>query len=397
MDPYFLPSMDFARIYGEDVIFAPRASPHACHWLPHDGAWRDIATGGMLPVSGETATLCSKGVSTPKALQLLLDAGFHVPGDLVRFRDAADHLKCLQKLVARGQKIVLQHVHPLSEVPPGNCWVSPPMLSFINNKANLATMTDATHIPERRIIETRMIKSEVSASNLPLVIKAVTDQSTAAGLDLVICRTEGDLKRAAIYFKTCQHVVAEKFFYLARNLCLNYAVDVEGSVTYLGCAEQVCDAEGKYLGNWLGDEVAASSEAVEIGKRVVEKGYRLGYHGYVGMDMAVLDDGRILVFDLNFRFNGSTPSLLLYKSIRCHFNNKIMLLRSLTGTGAYRDLLRGTYRAMQRHILLPLCSFDPEAGGYPCERPVLKCLVLGDSRDEVREREKELSELGFKV
>ena len=135
--------------------------------------------------------------------------------------------------------------------------------------------------------------------------------------------------------------------------------------------------------------------AIKIGTRVAAAGFALGYYGCVGMDMAVLEDGRIVVFDLNFRVNGSTAPLLLAESVQRTSGRTVFRFRALQGSGTYRDLLNSAYVVLQKGIFLPLSSYDPEVGGYPSARPRMTGLILGNARGEVEENERELSAMGL--
>ena len=397
MPPFLLPSIDLERIYGPGIVLVGRASPNACRWLPDGPGASDMASGGRLTISGKTPTLCSAGVATPGGLRLLAEAGFFISGDLYRYGSVGDYLSQLRRIVDLDRTIVPIHNHPVSEIPSEKCWVSPDVIAFVNNKANLGRLVDEDNLPERRIIQAARIEADISPEDLPLVLKAATDEPTGGGCDVVICREKKDLRKATVLFACCSRVVAEKYFVMTRSFCLNYAVDAIGRVLYLGCAEQVCNTQGKYLGNWLGDDVTAPDEAVEIGKRIAEKAFRLGYHGHAGMDVGILETGQILVFDLNFRFNGSTPSLLLYDSVKRHYNQPVMRLRILQGKGSFDDLLKAAGKAVQRGIFLPLCIFDPGAAGFSGLWPVVRGLVMGKTRDDVFEREREMAHLDFVI
>ena len=397
MPPFLLPSIELERIYGSGIVLVGRASPNACRWLPDGPGGLDIASGGRLTISGKTPTLCSAVVATPGGLRLLAEAGFFISGDLYRYGSVGDYLSQLRQIVELGRTIVPIYSHPVSEIPSGKCWVSPDVIAFVNNKGNLGRLVGADNLPERRIMQVARIEADISREDLPLVLKAATDEPTAGGCDVVICLEEKDLRCAAVRFADCPLVVVENHFSMIRNLCLNYAVDAIGRVLYLGCAEQVCDSQGKYLGNWLGDDVTAPDVAVEIGKRIAEKAFRLGYHGHVGMDIGILETGQVLVFDLNFRFNGSTSALLLYDSVKRHYNQPVMRLRILQGKGSFDDLLKAAGKAVQRGIFLPLCIFDPAAAGVSAVRPAVRGLVMGQTRDDVFEREREMARLGFIV
>jgi hypothetical protein len=111
--------------------------------------------------------------------------------------------------------------------------------------------------------------------------------------------------------------------------------------------------------------------------------------------MAVVEDGRILVFDLNFRVNGSTAALLLAESVQRTSGRTVLRFRALQASGTYYDLLNSVYASMHKGIFLPLSSYDPEVGGHPKTRPRLTGLILGETREEVEEHERELSSMGL--
>lgn len=390
------PRLNLSQIYGPGLIFSPRASPNACTWLPSASqVVSDNMTGGQFSVAGTMPVVCSAGVSTPEGLQLLRDAGFEAPPVLLRYFDASDYLRLLKKLCQKEKQLAFQYVHPASEFPSENYWVKPETLSFLNSKVNLATLVSHGHIPLRHVVARDRLDSGVSSSRFPLVVKAVTDEPTGGGCDVVICREPSDLPIAVTTFRSCVHVVVEEFLPIKLNLCLNYAATAGGVIDYLGCAEQVCDAQGKYKGNWIDPEIQAPPLAVEIGTKVVAAGVALRYYGCVGIDMGVLEDDRIVAFDLNFRVNGSTTPLLLAESVRAHLGKTIFRFRRMQGNSTYRNLLKSVYAAMKKGIFLPLATFDPEAGGYFEAPPRLNGLILGNTREEVEEHERELSTIGL--
>ena len=395
MSAWLKPIQSLSQIYGSDVIYSPRASSNACTWLPHDEFILDSMTGGQIPVAGDMPILCAAGVSTPAGLQLLRDAGFDIPQAVFRYFTATDYLRKLKNLYKKSKRIALLHVHPVSELPSEACWVKPEMLSFINNKANFAILVSQRHLPARRMLMPSRLLIETLPHCFPLVAKAATDESSGGGVDVAICRTSRDLKRATVLFQSCRRVVIEEFLPIKRNLCLNYSATAEGMINYLGCAEQVSDAQGKYQGNWIDATTTAPLLAIEIGTRVVAAGFALGYYGCVGIDMAVREDGRIVIFDLNFRVNGSTAALLLAESVQRTSGRTVLRFRALQGSGTYRDLLNSAYAAIRKGIFLPLSSYDPGVGGYPRARPRMTGLILGNTREEVKEHERELSTMGL--
>lgn len=397
MNPTLQPSRTFSSIYGNAFVFMARSSPNASRWLPREEMVLDMATATMLTVLGDMSVVCAASVSTPDALGLLRDAGFQLPREIHRYVDVADYMKILKKFCVAGLKMVVQHVHPLSEIPPECSWIAPAVLSFVNNKANLEKLVPNGNIPSRKIMPAKQLADTDRSWCFPVVIKAVTDESSGGGIDVRICRNGNDIQKAASYFRDCRHVVVEEYLDIRRNLCLHYCVTADGVIDYLGFAEQVSDEQGIYRGNWIEAGDKCPAEAVEVGKSIVRAAYKRGYYGILGMDMAVLEDGYCKVFDLNFRSNGSTSTLLYAQSVHQHYRKPVIRLRRLTGRGNYRDLLNAVYRAMAGGILLPLGSCDPEAGPYVRERPLLAGMILGETRQDVLENERELVSLGLDI
>lgn len=390
------PSITMSQIYGEEVILSPRASPNACAWLPTGDAALDFLTGAPLCIIGSTPVLCSACVSTPEGLELLRHAGFPVAAEIYRFRDGADYLRQLKQLSGGDKKIALYHAHPAAEIEPESCLVSSGVLSFLNNKAHYEELVDASYLPRQRTLKSSSIVAELSEGPFPLVLKAATDESTGGGFDVAICRAASDLEQAALFLQSSAYVVVEEFLPMVRNLCLGYAVNGEGDITYLGCSEQVIDNHGKYLGNWIGVEIEAPGEAIALGEGIVREGFKRGYRGIVGMDMAVMENGRVLVFDLNFRVNGSSATLILAKSIYDNLGSRIIRLKRLSAQGTYREMLDAVYAAMDKGMMWPLNSYDPQAGGTPQAVPCLTALILGKTRDEVIRYEEILDAQGLR-
>lgn len=386
-----------SSIYGRALVFVGRSSPNASRWLPRGDIVLDMLTSGMLTIIGNMPVVCAASVSTAHALNLLSDAGFQLPHKIHRYFDAADYIKLIKELCANGYNVVTQHVHPISEISRINCWIDPALLSFVNNKANLEKFVPDKNIPYRNILPAKQIFNADIIRRLPIVIKAVTDESTGGGIDVRICRSGDDIKKAAEYFEDCHDLVVEEYLDIQRNLCLHYCVSVDGSIDYLGFTEQVSDERGIYRGNWVEVDADCPAEVLKMCVLIVRTAYEYGYHGILGIDVAVLKDESFRVFDLNFRINGSAPALLYARSVYENYRKPVIRLRRLIGTGNYQEMLNAVYRAMAKGILLPLGSCDPEAGPYILERPLLTGIILGETRQEIWENEHELVSMGLDI
>jgi hypothetical protein len=393
--PRTRPALTLGEIYGPGHVLSGRLPPRAAEWLTPDLAARDALTGAQLAVLGDLSALVNRGAATPAGLELLRDAGFAIDAEALHLFDADgdDYLAKLGALARAGRRIVLNHVHPVDELDPRAYWVPRDLMSFLNDKGNLADVVPDRHaVPRREVVPPGALASCIDAAfPLPAVVKASSPWSSGGGFDVAICRTPDDVRRAALRFAGCARIVVEEHLCLVRNVCLNYAVRSEGRVVFIGAAEQVCDAEGRFDGSWLGGE-PLPAVLVDLGRRIVERGADLGWRGVAGLDAGIAADGRAVAFDLNFRLNASTAPLLVFEPGE---RASVARFRRFTGAGEAADVVRAARTALERGLLVPLAVHDPDAAGRPGARPRVAGLVAGASRDEVAERLAEMRSLGL--
>jgi len=389
------PKTTLAEVYGAGRLYSPRVSDNAGTWLPHDRAVLDAFTGGQLTMAGDMPVLCAAGVSTTEGLAMIRDAGFPIASSISRITEEADYWSLLQPWDTGNGEVVVVHRQPADELAPESCWVPPDILSFVNNKSNLSMLVEDGLVPQRRLVKVGRLVAEIGAEELPVVLKAVTEESTGGGYDVLICDDPRILSEADIHFASCEEVVVEEFISIDRNLCMNYAVSSEGAVTYLGSAEQVSAADGSYQGNWIDAGSEPPAEVVEAGARTVSAGYRRGYWGLVGIDAAVQDDGRAWFFDLNFRANGCTSALMLAPGLRTDPEREVLRYRAFFTQGDFLDLLRAVSRAIEEGLYLPLSLYDPSADGHAPSPARMNGVVPGGSREEIAEKILRLGDLGL--
>lgn len=388
------PSFTLMEVYGQGLLFNSRASFTSFGWLPVDQAVLDSLTGSPLTIAGDMPVLCSRSVVNEKSLLLLRKAGFEIATNIEIFNNKKDYLS---KLTHNSSRVILQHVHPKNELAVKKYWILPELLSFLNNKANLKRLVPNGYVPHRKSVplSSLFIDKFFTEIKPPVVIKAASDQSSGGGVGVRICRSEEDIYSAAHYFASCDSVVVEDFIPIKQNLCVQFVAICDRRIIYIGSAEQVIDDQGRYMGNWLDPHCEPPETAISVGKTIMEQAVSLGYRGFAGFDMALLFDGRILVFDLNFRLNGSTVALLFYESIVKALATPVLRHRSWQIHGSFGELLAVVQMAMDKGYLIPLSIYNPEESSYPNSNPTLKGLLLGTTREQVSERERQLAERGL--
>ncbi|NQT15274.1 MAG: hypothetical protein HQ582_21135, partial [Planctomycetes bacterium] len=378
------PRITLSDVFGPEPVFNPRGSFHGYGWLHRELSTREFATGGVLSTAGSTPTICSSAVASPAGLDLLADAGLPPAGPLLTYTDEAEYSRRIAEVIEAGKPIVMQHVQRSDETPPESYWMARSLLAFLNNKGNLAELAPQEALPSRRLVKpTELAALARTHGNLPLAVKAATNRSTGGGFAVILARSPDDLNRASKEFGGCRRVVVEEFLDIRENFCLNFAA-TDREIFYLGAAEQVVDAAGAYRGNWYEPHRQPPAEAVRLGREIMRQAALRGYRGFAGFDMAVLFDGRVKVFDLNFRLNGCTKVLLLYEGVRRAFGARCIGRGcSFQAAGSFLAMCNAARAAFQERVLLPLVTYDPAAIPVPTGAPMLWALVLGEDRPEV--------------
>lgn len=395
--PTIRPRLRLIDLCGPGYVFNSRVPDNAAQWVFETPAIADASTGNQLTVLGEMPVLCSAGAATTAGLALLRDAGFAVEAELVTYTDAADRRARMRALAARGLTFIDQHAQPDASLRPGASWVDPALLSSLNNKANLSHWVAAPHRPAREVYRRAALsRLQASPGRFPLIMKAATEASCGSGRGVRIVRDPPELGAALACFSACDSVIVEEYLAMQRNLCVNYAVFADGRIEYLGAAQQIINDRLRYLGNWLEPRDGQLEPLIQAGHDLMRRAYQAGYRGFAGFDAAIAADGSFRIYDLNFRFNGSTVPLLLYDALAQHTGLPVAKRVTWMHKDSFDGMLAALRRALERHELVPLGIFDPtRCRGGSDAVPRISAMLFGSSREEVREKEREVASLGF--
>jgi hypothetical protein len=391
------PILAFDEVYGPGRVYAPRAHPETSRWITRDPALLDWLTGNQLCVAGLMPVVCSAGAVTPRAWELLAEGGVARPSAPLIYKGEKQAFEVARAAVAKG-KLVVQHAYPAGVVDEAAQWVTPQLLARLNNKANLPDMVPAGHVPPRTVYARARVFGGITP-RLPVVFKAATDHSTGGGVAVAVCRTAQDVSDAAGRFESVTQVVVEDYLPIARNVCVHFAVLPGGQSVYLGFADQDITDGGKYRGNWIELGSVLPQRAVDVALDVVRRGAAMGYRGFVGIDIALLEGDeegrRAQVIDLNFRVNGSTAAALLAPAILSARGKATLHLRTFLGQNGFAAMISAARAATKSGKIIPLSAFDPEAAGHAGVPPRLVALVRAESRHDALGIETDLARSGL--
>jgi hypothetical protein len=383
-----VPQMNLGEIYAAAYSFNPRASFSKYPLGTMEQDHLNFLSGTSLCIAGNMPVLCSRSTVDPRALRLLELTGLAIGSRLVVYDDAASYLEILNQ---PSRRWVVQHIHPVNEIPPKQYWIQRDLLAFLNNKANLGNLVSKACVPARRSFA-KGSPIERKAVRYPVVVKVASDESISGGLGVRICRDAAAFEEALELFGTARRLILESHLPIRRNLCIQFAILPDGTVSYIGAAEQVIDAKGAYLGNWL-DQTLAPSPAAKLACRLAaERAARAGYRGVAGFDTAELGDGRVFIFDINFRLNGSTLPLFFHQALTARYGKPVLRTRFCKFSGSYRQLLAHLERWSGDGKFIPFAIQRPQEESQPAR---VFGVLMGKNRAEVTALAEQWAELGF--
>jgi len=389
--------LTLADLYGPGVVYNPRTSWDGHHMLRRgDDSVRDVMSGTVVTYSGRAELVCARAALPAAMRELAGIAGISCSETPLFYNTAEEFASVLRSAIERGNRIAFQHVHPPGAFPESAYCVPRELLIRLNDKANLPDWAPDGSFPARRVVSMEEAAGWPIEPGKRVVFKGSTARSTGAGGAVVIASTPDDVRSMPEQLEGCSRIVVESFEPFARTMCVTWAADQNGKVTYVGSADQVVTPEGAYSGSWVGPDFPVPEPALVIGEEIMRRAAHAGYVGFAGFDMGLLPDGRVLVFDLNFRLCASTGILLWYPEIRDR-NGPDTHARALSITTSlpYAAMVDLAREAVRQGILWPLGCFDPALSVWSGRKPALRGAVVGRNRAETEARCEALRRLGL--
>jgi len=376
-----LPDWMLRDAYGPDVAFNPSPCFRETGWIPQGQHLLHWMSGGQIAVAGDVPILCHRSTCSPTTLLLLRDVGFPEPSALLPFDTEAEYRQLLDKCAEDGQRVAFTHVQARDVLRDSVYWISRDLLCSLNDKGNLRTIAPAEFLARRELLTADEFQARpADANQLPVAVKTAGPLTSGAGYGVKLCRTPGDWLEAQRQFQSAPRVVVEEWIDIAAIWCVQFIARRNAPARLLGAAEQVSLEHGGYDGNWIHAEDVAPQHVIEVARRIVEAAAREGFYGVCGIDVVVATDGTIRVIDPNFRMNGSSVPLAL-RSWMTERGATVGRSRHWAIEGSLEDMDRIVRRAVSREHMIPyaMAETSPSAAR-------VSGLVIGESRDEVRDR-----------
>jgi hypothetical protein len=389
--PKLSPLVEPARLWPDNAAFMARSDLERLRLLGIGPANLDSITLHLMGVLGTRPTVRHRSGVTDEILTFLQDAGLVIAED-IRVYDKAEEAEAIaDSLVAEGKSLFWPYplrrgrFHESAHLVPTDLW------GRLNDKAGLAAIAPARALAPRRIVPTATLGAHLDP---PVVVKAGGEEPTGWGGTVRFCDTPESLLEVKAEFlsRKIPACVVEQELPVDRCWCANVAIS-EGGVVYLGAAEQMFSAPGCQSGSIVDPDNPLPPEGVDLALEIGEAARALGFVGVAGFDIGRIADGRLIVFDPNFRFNACTQQILLHDAATDRAGHTVSRSVAASIPLSVRSLIKRVQGAVEDGWFVPTRIVDRSILANVKGDSILNGFVLGRDRLDAEKNAQRLDRL----
>lgn len=380
-------------LFGPGVAFAARTDLHQTRMIGFSSFALDSVTNVLLGLLNGMPTVRHICGVTDEGLGVLERAGLHVDEDMRTF-ETATQAKCRTKeLIEEGYKLAWPYPLPVATYPAKAQLVSRDLWRRLNNKKNLADIVAAKHLPDRRIV----LLDDPAAFRFdgPVFLKSGTAEATGIGYAVRYCTNEAEFLAAVDSLKAlgdASDVIVENDMDVVSCWCVSLVLS-DTSVRYAGAAEQLFDRPGHQSGSIINPANPFPKAAIALAKDVGEAARALGFRGVAGLDIGLTTQGRLIVFDPNFRIQGSTAQVMLHGPATRRSGLAVSQAASFNSSLNIRQLARALSGPIDDGWYVPIRLIDGARHPEPPSNSTLTGFVLGKTPAGAARRRAEIEKI----
>ena len=312
-----VPVRSLGSLYPPGTVYAPRSTISQMRLVTNEPYQLDRLTGHTLGIMGEMPLICHRNTATAEILDFVRLAGLAVPGTLHLYETEAEARELARRQVERGRRLASPYL-PFPELADDRGLVTPVHLyRWLNDKANLGKLVPSANLPPNVVLPVEQVESVVDIfPGQSIFVKGCHAGASGGGVDLRYCEDEESRRDAVAWLveraSEWSAVRVEEAVEVGTSWCVSLAISDDG-VVVLGAASQRFSRPGEQYGSRIDPDDAPTPEVFALVREVAKRGRDLGYRGVAGFDTALTRDGRVIVFDLNFRPAASTPQVLMHE------------------------------------------------------------------------------------
>ena len=378
-------------LYPPGSAFMARTDLHQTRMLGFTNLLLDTVTTLLAGILNGRSAVRHEAGAGPEVFAVYRRAGMVVEEDTRTYRTVDEAEALADGLIREGKRLFWSYPPPERRFPDKAQLVTPTLYRFLNSKANLERLVPSRHLPERRILSHEDL-AEFEPSG-PVFLKSAGDAATGWGFAVRPCPGKPEFEDARRWFLEHRDgvpaVIVEEAVNLAGCWCAGIAVSESGAVCF-GGAEQLFRAPARQFGSLIDPDASFPQEGRALAETVGMAAQRLGFRGVAGLDIGLGCDGRLLVFDPNFRINASTHQLLLHDSAAARSGLRVSRSFQASPGGPFKDLAERLDAPIGDGWFVPTRLFNGEKHPLSEGRHIVTGFVLGNSRQDAEDAARRL-------
>lgn len=391
---FLRPALSAAQLYPENAVFMARTNLFETRMLGYTALQLDSATSILMGLLNGLSTVRHEATYSGDILDLFRRAGIEIDEDLHLYRTEREARICAEQLIDAGKKLFWPYPPPAGYYPDSAQLVSPDLYRFLNAKQNLPKLVPPEHLAPRRMLSHEQLAA--FAPDLPVCLKAAGDAATGWGFAVFHCpdRTAFDKAREwfAAHRESVPAVLMEQWLELRYCWCVGVAVGSDDTVCF-GGAEQIFHAPAKQVGSQIDPERDLPPEAVMLAIKAGEVARGLGFRGVAGFDIGLSMDGRLILFDPNFRIASSTPQILFHQSAVARCGLPVSRSFQATPTGPFNETAARLHAPIDQGWFVPLRLLNGDRHPLSGGKHIITGFVLGMDQEAATLNAKRLQAL----
>jgi hypothetical protein len=377
------PAIDPHRVYPPGTALMPRTDLAAVRLLDFQPIQLDTVTSHWAGLLGERPAVRHRAGAGSEVFAVYRRAGIGISEETRTYRTAEEAEAIADGLVVEGARLFWPYPPRAGRFPDAAHLVPPALWRRINAKENLAELAPAGSLPRRSVLSHEAL-ARLDPEG-PIFLKAGGDQPTGMGYAVRYCADRAAFDAARSWFAEQRAdvpaVIVEEALDVEVCWCAGIAV-LEAETLCFGGAEQVFSAPGVQSGSVIDPECAFPDAGRALATAVGDAARRLGFRGIAGLDIGRARDGRLLVFDPNFRFNSSSAQLLFHPRAAARAGLPVSLSFDLMLAGPFAELASRLAAPIDEAWFVPLRLWNGEEHPLAEGRHQVTGMVLGRDRRE---------------
>lgn len=387
MSGHLQPSVGWNRLVPANAAFMARTDLAQTRMLGFTAVHQDTVTSLLQGILGPLPTVRHAGGVTADIMAFLRGSGLRVEEDVRIYRTEGEAEAHADRLIREGRKLFWPYPTRAGRFADADHLVTPAVWEKVNAKDNLAELVPHANLPPRRILP--IAELDRLAFGQPVYLKAGGSLATGWGYAVRHCPDPGAMHEAKQWFAAraadIAAVIVEEDVAAARSWCAGLGITGEGVICF-GGAEQLFSAPGRQSGSLIESHDKMPRDIAELAIAVGRKAAQAGFRGLAGLDIGQSADGRLTVFDPNFRFNASTAQILFHDAFATRSGMPVSLSFNVRVERPMGEVVARLEMPVETGIFMPMRLFDCSLLPLAANASLVTGLVCGADRADAEAR-----------